>query len=170
MAVKKKNADMYVNRAYASLVLSAANTQTFEQIRWATGLFSGIALKLVEVQYHLTYGTLADLVADGDKLAFGICSRNDLESMDPEDQSVYDAHFIDCPGVNVEPFHSPIVKSFANLSQGGLLIPANPLYVGANSFGFASAAGINVVIFYQFVQLSPQESLEVLQTIIPGNV
>jgi len=170
MAVKKKNADLYVNRAYANLVLSAANTQTFEQIRWATGLFSGIALKLVEVQYHLTYGTLGELVADGDKLAFGICSRNDLDSMDPEDQSIYDAHFIDVPGTNVEPYHSPIVKSFANLSQGGMLIPANPLYVGANSYGFTDPAEINVVIFYQFIQLSPQESLEVLQTIIPGNV
>lgn len=171
MAKAKK--DIYVNRAFVSLTMSAANIITFQQLNFAVGVFQGIALKLVRIHYYIHSGVAGEMVLAADRLYMGMTLRDDLATLNPTNQSVIDQHFF---ALNANAtaeavlFGSPIVTDFSGLPEGGLLLPANPIYVAMVTAGFAAAGGIDVVLYYQFVQLSDREAIELLQTIIPGNV
>jgi len=166
----KRISDAYVNRAYVEVVMSAANTLTFSQIRWAVGLFQGIAIKINRIEWFPNGATLREVVTAADILIMAITSRNDLANLDVTNQSIYCGLSVVGVGVNVEPRILPFQTDFSTLSEGGLLVPANPMYIAANSVGFAVPGEIRALIYYQFVELSDQEALEVLQTVIPGNV
>lgn len=166
----KKIVDLYVNRAYIEVTMSAANTITFSQIRWAVGTFEGIAIKVIRILYYPSLASRREIVAATDSLNMGITGRNDLASLDPTNQGIYDTRNIVGVGANVEHMDNPIESKFDSLPGGGLLLPANPMYLAADSAGFVAAAVVRAIVYYVFVRLSDKESLEVLQTIIPGNV
>lgn len=170
MAARKRVADNYVNRAYVSVVESAANTLTFSQIRWAVGTFEGIAVKLSRVEWYFNSTLARGLVAATDSVQVALTGRDDLTTLDPTNQSIYVKDQIICIAANVEPVVSPIIHDFSNLPMNGLLLPANPMFLGAMSEGAAQANTFRGILYYTFIHLSDREALEVLQTILPGNV
>lgn len=167
---KAKQKDLYVNRSFAEVTMSGVDTLTFQQINFAVGTFQGVALKLIRLMYYPTGATLDQIVASTDSLYMGVTLRNDLTDISPTNQSIIDLKAINGVGTNVEPLYVPFVTDFSTLPQGGVLIPANPLYITLLSAGFASAGIMRVVLYYTFVELTDRESVELLQTIIPGNV
>jgi len=169
MANKTSLADKYLNRAYARIDMTAVDTVTFQQIRFSTGLFEGIALVLNRIKYYPLVTTLRAVAADTDYWIMALTTRDDLTSLDPNSLSVLDTVSSIGVGAGVEPVQRPIISDFTNAPGGGLLIPANPLYLAMDTAGFgAVVGGATVVLEYQFIKLSDKESLELLQTIIPG--
>ena len=168
---KTGQTDRYVNRTLAQVSMSAANVLTFQQVRFAAGLFEGLALKLVRVEWNISAALLRELGAATDSINFGITTRDDLVSIDPTNLSVLASYNVVGMGAGAEPMIMPIIMDFSNLPEGGLLIPANPMYLGINSAGVAAALGpIYVTMFYNWIRLTDKESLELLQTLIPGTV
>jgi hypothetical protein len=151
--------------------MSVINTITFEQIRFAAGLFEGVAIKLNRVRYVPDATLIREIVANTDSLAFALTTRNDLTSLSPTNLSVIDTVSIIGNGAGVEPTILPITSDFTSLPEGGLLLPANPLYLSMVSAGFAAAVGpLYAVLEYQWIRLSDREAIELLQTLIPGTV
>lgn len=163
-----KVTDQYVNRAIVSVVESAANTITFQQIQFGVGTFQQVGLEVQEVHFFPNSTTLGLLVAAGDNLLMGLTGRDDLTDLNPSNQALYCQVGLGCASAQTAPIETPLIYKFADM--GGLLIPPNPLYLAVQGIGLGAAATVRAIIYYRFIQLTPQQSLEVLQTLIPGNV
>jgi hypothetical protein len=161
---------MYANRALASVTMSAANTLTFEQIRFAVGTFQGVAMVLHRIEWHPSWASLKELVAATDWIRMAIVTNDNLSALNPDDQDVIATYSIYGIGVAVEPHKRPYVSDFSTLPSGGLIMPANPVYLGANTAGAASASVVRVVMYYTFKTLSDKDYLELLQSLAPGNI
>lgn len=162
--------DLYSNRTLATIVQSALNTITFEQIRFAAGLFEGLALVLNRIHLYPTAASLRQIVAATDHLTMALVTRDDLTSLDPTNLSVLASKMITGIAAGVERYVTPLTIPFSDLPGKGLLIPANPLYMGVDSGGFTAVATVRFILEYQWKKLTPQENLELLQTLLPGTV
>lgn len=172
MAVRKT--DQYPNRALIECTQSAANAITFEQIRFGVGLFQGIALILHKIHWFPTAASIREIVAATDLLAGMICNRDDLDDTNPTSmnnitskQWLAQAYGTAGSGELEE---LPYVTDFTTMPGGGMIIPANPLYLAVSSAGFSAVGRINIVLFYTFISLKDAEYLELLQSLIPANI
>lgn len=166
----KSKIDQYANRAFSEVTMSAANTNTFEQIRFAVGVFQGVGLLLHRIQWFPGEASMREVVTAADRLTMALTLRDDLTSLEPTNQAVLAAvHYVGVAATTA-PVTLPFETDWRQHPGGGLLIPSNPLYLAAGSGGFAAAATVRALIEYTFVQLSDREAIELLQTIIPGNI
>lgn len=168
MAKAKK--DLYTNRAHGLVTMSAADTITFQQINFAVGIFQGIALKLIRVLWYPDQASFSRIDADTKYFQLGLTLRDDLTSLSATNLSVVVSKIVYGLGDSPEIVQGPLVDDFSTLPGGGLLIPANPVYLGMDSNGVGSALVVRAVLYYTFVELTDKESVELLQTILPGNV
>lgn len=166
--------DVYGNRAFEDLTMSAANTITFEQIQFGVGLFQGVAMVLSRVEFYPTIGSWNELVATTDALYMAITNRDDLTNLDPANQNVLVLKqlFVTMVGavVGIQIDQSPLVCDMSTLPGGGLIVPANPLYFALHSAGFAAAAQVRTILYFTFRQLADSEYVELIQTIMPANL
>lgn len=166
--------DIYSNRAFETVTMSAANTLTFEQIQFGVGLFQGTALILNRIEWFPLGATILELVAVADHLEFALTNRDDLANLNPTNQSVLVRKRIQAvmvgAVVSLEHIVTPLVSDLSGLPGGGLILPANPLYIGALTAGYANAAIVRAVLYFQFKQLTDAEYIELLQTIMPANI
>ena len=170
MAKAKK--DVYANRAFVEVTQAAANDISFQQLAFAVGVFQGIALKLLRIEYHPNMGTLKQVDHDSKYLAAGITLRDDLTNLNPTNQSIISRVQWATPSDVADPAikQFPVTVDFTTLPGEGLLIPANPIYACVQSGGIDSVATMRMILYFVFVQLSDREAIELLQTIIPGNI
>lgn len=174
MAKRKQIIDVYPNRIVERLTMSAANVITFQPIRFGTGLFSGVALVIHRVEYHLTLGTVDQLVADSDEVEFGLTNRDDLSALTALNLNILDVNALHSKivgaVVSLWIFEKPMTKDFSTLPGQGLIIPTTPLYLAMDSVGLASAGIMDVVIYYTFKQMSDSDYIELVQGMLPANI
>ena len=166
--------DVYGNRAFSSVVMSAANTLTFEQIQFGVGLFQGVALILNRVEWFPDKAFLRELEAGTDDIQMALTNRDDLGSLAPTNQSVLVLKEIipEMVGavVSLWNYINPFISDFSGIPGGGLILPANPLYIAADSLGAAAAGTVRAVLYFTFKQLADSEYVELIQTIMPANL
>jgi hypothetical protein len=173
-AAQKRLADIYVNRAFSTVTMSAANTLTFQQIQFGVGLFQGVALVLTRVEWYLDNTSINELVANTDVAIMAITNRDDLATVDPSNQSVLAYKFyrpmMVGAVVGIDMLEMPLISDFHNLPGGGLIMPANPIYAAMYSAGFTGAGIVRVLLYFTFKSLTDAEYIELLQTIMPANL
>lgn len=167
---KSRNLDKYTNRAFATITMSAANTLTFEQVRFAVGLFQGVAVLIHAVHYYPDNNTVREIVAATDYCEFGLTLSNKITQLDPLDQSVLGLRRFTGIAAATEIFKNPVILDFSTMPEGGILVPANPIFMAMMSGGFAGAGLARAQIFFTFVQMADSDYLELLQTILPSNI
>jgi len=174
MPAKSSVKDVFANRAFKTLTMSAIDTLTFDQIQFGVGIFQGIAMIVNRVEWFPTPGTIQQLVANTDALYMAITNRDDLSDLNPTNQSVLilkTLHPVIVGAVVSELIKElPIVSDFSSLPGGGLIIPANPIHVGAMMSGGTAAGVVRVIMYFEFKTLSDAEYIELLQTIMPANI
>lgn len=166
--------DVYPNRAFERLTLSAANTLTFVQLQFGVGLFQGIAAIINRIEWFPPIATIQELLTGADTLEMALTNRDDLANLDPTNQSVLAKKNI-IPlqvGAVTSLTHEryPMISDYSTMPGGGLIVPANPLYVGMITTGFAAAAVVDIVVYLLFKQLTDAEYIELVQTIMPANI
>lgn len=166
--------DIFPNRAMFSVQQSAANALSFTQIRFGMGIFQGTALIISRILWYLGTGIIDELTAGTDSIQMALTNRDDLASLDPVNmnvliqQAVHVADFgTAASGQFVE---SPIISDFASLPGGGLIYPANPLFIGVDSLGFANAQTLYAIMYYLTKELADAEYVELVQSLIPVNI
>lgn len=170
-SAKRGKKDTYSNIALASVTLSAANTITFSQLQTSVGLFQGVAMLLHRVLWYPASAATREIVASTDQLNMAITVSNRLTSLaDVTDPSIVALKQIIGIAANVEKAELPLLSDFTTLPMGGKLIPANPLFIGAASAGFAAACVVRAQLDFSFVQLSDSDYLELLQSMYPIQV
>jgi len=172
--MESSKTDKYPNRAMELLTQSAANTLTFEQIRFGTGLFEGIALVLHRLEWYINQIALQEVIAAADSISVALTTRDDLTTIDPVSLNVIHAmqtHIrLVGPVVSMIPDLRPLVADFTTLPGSGLLIPANPLYMAVDSSSLVNPITLRLVMYYSYVRLADKDYLELLQSMIPMNI
>lgn len=174
MAKRSTVADLFPNRAFESVTMSAANALTFSQVQFGVGLFQGIAAIISRIEWFPTAASMAELTTSGDDIECALTNRDDLTSILPTSQNVL-AHKGIVSKASGTPatlltWELPLVSDFSSMGGGGLIVPANPLYIALETLGAAAASVLNAVIYLTFKELSDAEYVELIQTIMPANL
>ncbi len=167
----KVKRDQYTNVAYASCLMSAADTLSFELVQFAVGIFQGVGILIHRVLYYPVGSSLRQIVAASDSLTIALTTSNRLTSIDDvTEPAVIDRQAIIGIGAGVEPVYLPMISDWTNLPGGGKIFPANPLYLGVTTAGFTSAAKVFVEIQFTFVELADKDYIELIQSQLPANI
>lgn len=165
MATKK--ADKYAQKLFLDVTMSAANTLTFSGATISSGVGMSEALLLHRINYY-PEGINDEMAQESDIVKMGLCGSQDLDSMSVNQPQVYDSktvHLIYLDNTGFEIQYSPLVTDFSNLPGGGLLVPADRLYLGMDTEGFAAADAMSAVIYFTLVTLAPQDYIELAQSL-----
>jgi len=170
-SAKKMKGDLFANKAFGQVTESAAGTLTFSAINMAVGLFQGIAMVIHRILWVPTTASIREVVAVTDSLLMALTTSNRLSSISTvaEPAIIAQKRYVGI-GATVQPVELPFISDFTNLPSGGKLIPANPLFVGVESGGFAAVANISVELEFTFVTLSDRDYLEIIQSQFPANI
>lgn len=172
MAKVTGGSDQFSNLIYGATVLSAANTATWSKIDIITGSLLGAkqyGLKIARIEYHPNKTSTQEMTADGDQIVWAVALVGNLTNLGVANAEVIDSlvltrHDFGTAG-SAQFLEKPFIHDFTNLPGGGILVPADRLYVGATSTGLASATDMGGIrIFSSTVELTPQLYLELLQS------
>lgn len=166
MAPKSSSRD-FSRIAYLSVTESAANTLTFNGLSVFSNVLGqkGMVLKRIE---YLVPSTVQELmVGAGDNIAFGLSGSDTISSITLEDPEVYDYNMLGFQlrgtAASFEIEQIPKVKDLTGLPGGGILVPADRLYTWIQGASLASATNMTVRLFYDILDLSPADYLELAQ-------
>lgn len=158
-------ADAYVNTAFGQVVESAANTLTYSQIQTNISLFDKIAWKIERIEWY--WGSQHNLVTDADYLQAALTVSNKMTGLSLDDPAVIDLMewHVDERGTpaNVWHYEIPEIRDFVSLSGGGLLMPANPVFLAVQGTDLTGAQTVSARIRYTMVELKDAEYIELVQ-------
>lgn len=170
MATSNTKMDAYANRAIEYISMSAADTLTFKQIVMGVGVFQGVGIVLHRVEFQPGLATMREFAAATDSLDVGIVTSDSLTSIVGSAPSIIYAHRVVGMGAVSIPWHLPIIADFTDLPGGGVILPANPIFIAMNSAGFAAAGNMYSRLWFSFKELSDKDYLELIQSQIAANI
>ena len=158
--------DKYSNVLTEEIVMSAADTLTFEEVNVGLSLFDKAGILINRVEYQPAQGTTALMTAQGDIIQIGVTSSNSLTSLATNQAAVI--HVVSLArqdfgtAAGGQLHIMPIVFDFAGLPGGGLLITPKPWYIAMKSVGLASAGTGYVRFYFTVIKLSAENYFELL--------
>lgn len=165
---ESKRKDTYANIAYLSQVESAANTLTFKTLSIATSslLDKKFGLLINRCDLEFSAPNIFDTSMDFFQTALTVSdSIADLGLSRPEVILRQVWRRVDfgaaASGAVVE---YPIVRDFSTMPGGGILVPADRLYIGVLGSG-CSAAGTGIIrIYYTVVELNSEDYWQLVES------
>lgn len=159
-------AEKFANQAYLSVTESGANTLTFSKLETGVSIYEKVGWLISRIDYFFGL-SVANFGATADAIRFGITVSDVIASMLPGMSSVVDLNMItrtDLGTAGSGMFtREPFIKDFSNLLGGGLLVPPNPIYIGAQGTTLTSAMTISARLFYSVVHLKTEEFWELVE-------
>ena len=166
--------DLFSNRAIARNTMSAANTLTFKQVQFAVGIFQGVAIVIHKVNYFLEKAITGAIMEATDQMFMGLTVSNQTADISMDNIEVVDLHIISViphgTAASAELIYSPLVSDFTGLPSGGMLLPANPIFVALQTDGFVSPAVVDCETIFTFKQLTDKDYIELMQSRIQANI
>jgi len=173
MAVSRAKKDMFVNHALERITMSAANTLTYQQLNFGVGQFQGVALVIHRIEYWISYATLQGLQATTDLIQIALTQSSNLGDLNMTHPEIIDEVLASGQGASLEPHYVPgsnFTKDFTNLPGGGLLVAANPIFIGMTTAGMGAAGSADVKIYFTFKELADKDYIELIQSRIQANI
>jgi len=158
--------DQFANRAIVSVSESAANTLTFKKLETGISITEKVAWIISRIEY-LIYLSSTVFNAGADYLDYGLSVSSAFTSPTFQEEAILDfnsMYRIDI-GTAASGFFSelPLVKNFADLPGGGVIVPPAPLYLYARGVGLASATTVVARLFYVTKTMSTDEVWELVE-------
>lgn len=165
MAAKK--GDSFANVAAVRVIESAAGTATFNKFAFPFSIMDKMALIISRIEYH--FADLAALNGSGDYCVVALTVSNTVVDMGVQnDPLVVDNmtfHRVDYgTAATGQVYTKPVVKDFANLPGGGLLVAPAPLYAGIQSFGASGPTRAWLKLYYTYTELSADEYWQLVES------
>lgn len=167
MATKQALGDKFANIAYLDVTESAANTLTFAQLVMANNLLSEKAAVIIH-RMELKVGDLASLNGTGDFFDAALCLSDRITTLSDLSQPEILAfvrflrHDIGAAATG-SILLDPVIRDFTNLPGGGLLVPADRLYIGAKASGAAAAMVATMRLYYTVMPLQVSDYWELIE-------
>jgi hypothetical protein len=164
----EKVGDKFAQLAYLTATETAANTLTFAKLEVATGALLGkqkYGMVLHRIQFNLSIGTRKLILDEDDALRVAITTSSgisgiDLDNVDVVDNIVWGRSRYGTAASGWENI-MPVVHDFANM--GGILVPADRLYLAVVGTSLASAASASCRIWYTMRELSVDEYWDLVE-------
>lgn len=146
---------------------SAANTLTMGGLSVFSNVLSQKGMVLHDIAYQIAYASLSVLAADLDGLTFGLAGDDDMTSVALDDPEVYDFQQLKVVAygapANAHIYSNPIRRDLAGLPGGGMLVPADRLFLFVQGVNLASACTVSCRFRFTIIDLSAQDYLELAQ-------
>lgn len=174
MAKMTSKRDEFANIAYLSVAEINPGTLTFARLELATALMTEKqALIIHRAEFILAQGS-GLLDADGQFVSAALTLTDRITDIadlsQPEilfyveksrrDLSTALGAAITYPDTTVE---VPILRDFSSLPGGGLLVPADRLYIGVNSNHGANAGSVSCRLYYTVMSLAVDQYWELIE-------
>ncbi len=164
-----KTKDLFAQLGYISITESGANTLTFNGLSVFSNILEPKGLIIHRVEYAVPVSAIALMTAAEDEIAMGLAGDDGLATVALDDAGIYDYKALDrndfgtaASGV----LHvSPLVTDFTKLPGGGILVPADRIYVYVQGAGLASAVTMSARFWFTIKDLSAQEYIELAQAL-----
>lgn len=159
--------DQYSQFMSFGITMSAANTLTYAQIGIGAALFDYAAFLVQRVEYNLARASYDELIASSDAAHVAIAGNSAVSDIyTTNNPAVYDRKswfpIVSSTGwANME--HAPAVNDFSTYPGGGLLVPAQDIFVYMQTSGFAAAGAAIGRIVYRVIELQATEYIELVQ-------
>ena len=159
--------DQYANIASVKVTESAANTQTSTKFAFPFSIMDKMALLISRVEYWL--GTPSNMNSDQDYVYMAVTAAATIVDLSNQsDPLVLDSVAqlrqdwgAAASGILVQ---NPIVKDFANLPGGGILVAPNPLYAMVKGSNNGAANVLWVKLFYTYLELKTDEYWQLVES------
>lgn len=166
MAKLSGTKDKFANIAFLEVTESAANTLTFAQLQLATTLMTEKAALII----HRAELTVDDSVlnSSGDYVDVALAVSDRIPSISdlsqPELLFYMSLQRRDlgtaASGIILE---WPLQADFTSLPGGGILVPADRLYIGIKGFGAASASKGTMRLYYTIMALNTEDYWDLIE-------
>lgn len=159
--------DLFDQFMWLKVVMSAINTLTFGQVTLGMSIFEYAALIISRIEYSLDYTHFAEFGAAPDHVEIAITGSDGLTNLQMDQPEVYDAvsYSIVVSGApaTIELVQTPIVHDFSTMKGGGLIVPAQNVYIGMNTAGFAAVGSCVARVYYTVKSLQASDFIELVQ-------
>jgi hypothetical protein len=167
MATKSQAKDKFANIAYLTVTESAAGTLTFEQLQMATMMMDAKYAVLIH-RAEFYFGAYSSLNSTGDKVTFGLTVTDRVTDL--ADLSQPEILFFNVTerldfgtAANGNLLVKPSQVDFTSLPGGGLLVPADRLYLGIQSSGAAAAMQVKMRLYYTVMGVSVEDYWDLVE-------
>jgi len=165
----KKATDIFIQFGYLSVTQSAADTLTFSDgLNVGIGLFQNGAIVIHKVDWEISPTTYTALSADADRIVCALCGDNKLTDLDMDNTSIYDKVGIsrkEDTAIGYKIVNLNFHHDYSTLPGGGLIIPADRLYLAVYSSGTGIANVVRTRIYFTLRTLSAADYLELAQSL-----
>lgn len=169
--VASKATDKFVNKAYATVTQSAANTQVYGEINFNIPTFDKVALIISKIEYHFATSAWAEMVANTDQMLFGLTTNASLGAITVANLSnpaVIDINYITNivvgAVVSLTQVRDPLTIDYTNMPEGGIIVPPRPLYLFFNTAGFVAASTAYVILWFRYLGLSTEDYWDLVES------
>lgn len=159
--------DVYPQFMFLTVTMSAADTLTFGQVAIGASIFEYAGLIVNRIEYSFSRASWHELNAETDVMWGAICGSDSITDLDLDNPQVYDQIEV-FPNISGTPANmidevQPVVHDFSSFEGGGLLLPAQDLYVGMSSSGFVAAGALSARVWYRVKALEAADYIELAQ-------
>ncbi len=170
----KAKADRFVNRAIQRVTMSAANTLTFQQVNFAAGIFQGVAVLLHRVIFHVGATAWRELVGLTDSFAVALTVSQQIADLNMTNAEVIIRRQFICTivgaVVSMVQRQEEVEVDLSNLPGGGILIPANPIFVAMISANLTTPGVCDCEMLFTFKELADADYIELIQSRVQANI
>lgn len=166
MASNRAN-DKFSNIAFLRCQESAVDTLTFAQLAMANNLSDQKAALIIN-RAEMTFTNLGSLNSNGDMVDAALCLSDRVTPLydlsQPEILFYFRVQRWDMgAAASAALYEYPLIRDFTELPGGGLLVPADRLYLGIKSTGAASVDAAELRIYYTVMQLKTEDYWELVE-------
>lgn len=164
----KTSLDKFANIAYLAVVETAANTLTFAQLQIASNLMDKKYALVIERIHYLVQPLATVFDTTGDYLNIAVTVSDRLSSISdlsqPEILDLVQLQRRDYGAAASGSIEDSVIqRDFTSLSGGGILVPADRLYLGAKGSGLASATTVLARMWYSVLEIGVNEYWELIE-------
>lgn len=160
--------DKYLNLATQQVTMSGANTETFADITTGISLGQGRGMLIDQIEYFPDQASLELLIATGDRILFGWTASDAVGSLAERSRTT-----IHLASLGVQPpigtpasSGGPISLPLAYYFDPPLIIAAPRMFLACGSTSLSAAAGLSSRLYFRYIELTPQEYLELAETFV----
>lgn len=160
--------DTYANFAYFFVTESAANTLTWAKLEIATGSLLDKKFGLLINRFDVEMYPYSILNSDGDTFTLGVSVSNSITDLSLSRPEVIMREIwtrVDygaaASGILVDRLK---VRDFSTMPGGGILVPADRLYIGAVGSGCGAVGNAVARMYYTVVELSSEDYWQLVES------
>ena len=166
MAVKKAS-DRYSNLASIAVTEASAGVQASAKFAFPFSIMDKMGLLISRIEYW--WEGFGALNSSGDRCIAAIATASSLADIskqsDPQmiDSCQLAMSYYGTPAT-AQLFGQPFIKDFSDLPGGGILVAPNPLYALVQDIGAGSVMGVQIRMWYTYMEMSADEYWQLVES------